>query len=236
MVLMAKHNTYYVTAPHFGEKVRCFPTRQEAHEFVDRKLMRMSKATVEHTQNILDMTDETTSIDDLIHDEYRRLKKKTTIKKVPELNIGSGGKYPSNALSNFAPHPFIIDGVECSSMEGFLQSLKVKDLNMQKHICTLVGKEAKFAGKGKDSWKKKQVLYWQGKEIPRDSDTYTQLIERAYHQLAQNSGFRKALLASGNSTLTHSIGRRKKSETVLTRREFTNILSNIRTQLQNNTL
>lgn len=44
-----------------------------------------------------------------------------------ELDIGSGKDYPSNALSNFAPHPFIIDGVECNSMEGFLQSLKFKD-------------------------------------------------------------------------------------------------------------
>lgn len=26
------------------------------------------------------------------------------------LDIGSGKDYPSNALSNFAPHPFVIDG------------------------------------------------------------------------------------------------------------------------------
>ena len=38
------------------------------------------------------------------------------------LDIGSGKDYPSNALSNFAPHPFVIDGVECNSMEGKLQS------------------------------------------------------------------------------------------------------------------
>ena len=37
------------------------------------------------------------------------------------MEIGSKGKYPSNALSNFAPHPFVMDGVECASMEGFLK-------------------------------------------------------------------------------------------------------------------
>lgn len=38
------------------------------------------------------------------------------------MDIGSGKEYPSNALSNFAPHPFVFDGVECASMEGLLQS------------------------------------------------------------------------------------------------------------------
>ena len=40
------------------------------------------------------------------------------------MDISSGSSYPASSLSNFSPHPFIIDGVECSSMEGFLQSLK----------------------------------------------------------------------------------------------------------------
>jgi len=36
------------------------------------------------------------------------------------MDIGSGNVYPLNSLSNFAPHPFEIDGVKCNSMEGFL--------------------------------------------------------------------------------------------------------------------
>ena len=54
-----------------------------------------------------------------------------------------------SALSNFAPHAFIIDGIECASMEGFLQSLKFSNPEMQKQVCTLVGKAAKFKGKKK---------------------------------------------------------------------------------------
>lgn len=48
------------------------------------------------------------------------------------MDISSGSSYPASSLSNFAPHPFIIDDIECSSMEGFLQSLKFKDENMAK--------------------------------------------------------------------------------------------------------
>ena len=47
------------------------------------------------------------------------------------MDIGSGSGYPAANLSNFHPHQFTIDGVECASMEGFLQSLKFKDPNMQ---------------------------------------------------------------------------------------------------------
>lgn len=61
----------------------------------------------------------------------------------------SGEGYPVSSLSNFAPNPFVIDGVKCSSMEGFLQSLKYNNIDMQKHFCTLVGKQAKFKGKHK---------------------------------------------------------------------------------------
>lgn len=35
------------------------------------------------------------------------------------MDIGSGKGYPSSALSNFAPHEFIIDGITCQSMEDY---------------------------------------------------------------------------------------------------------------------
>lgn len=71
------------------------------------------------------------------------------IRKEIIMDIGSGSGYPSSNLSNFSPHGFVVDGVECASMEGFLQSLKFQDPEMQKHVCTLVGKAAKFKGKKK---------------------------------------------------------------------------------------
>ncbi len=146
------------------------------------------------------------------------------------MDIGSGAGYPAAALSNFAPHPFIIDGVLCNSMEGFLQSLKFKDSEMQKHVCLLVGKAAKFKGKQKKWWKT-QTLNWQDKEIKRDSDEYTQLITRAFDQLFTNDGFRNALAATKGATLTHSMGKNKKNETVLTENEFMKQLNRLRSRL-----
>ena len=148
------------------------------------------------------------------------------------MDIGSGSGYPSSALSNFAPHPFIVDGVECSSMEGFLQSLKFNNPEMQKEICKMVGKQAKFKGKNK-KWYRTQILYWQGIEYKRDSKEYQDLLDKAFDALSENEGFRKALLATKNATLEHSLGKKKIEETVLTKQEFCSRLLKIRTRLQN---
>lgn len=147
------------------------------------------------------------------------------------MDIGSGNGFPSAALSNFAPHPFIIDGVLCNSMEGFLQSLKFKDVQMQEHICLLVGKAAKFKGK-KKKWWKTQTLWWRGKEIKRESEEYQILLDRAFNALSKNESFRKALLATGNATLTHSMGKNDKTKTVLTAQEFCSRLYKIRNELK----
>ena len=147
------------------------------------------------------------------------------------MDIGSGTGFPSCALSNFAPHPFIIDGVECNSMEGFLQSLKFSNPDMQKEICKLVGKAAKFKGK-KKKWWQTQTLFWRGQEIDRHSEEYQVLLDRAFAALAQNSGFRKALLATGDAVLTHSIGKSNPSETVLTKAEFCNRLERLREKIK----
>ena len=50
--------------------------------------------------------------------------------------------------------------------------------------------------------------------------------------ISTNESFKKALLATGNATLTHSIGKTQQSTTVLTRSEFCSRLTKIRTELQ----
>lgn len=166
-----------------------------------------------------------------LHMDMATVERVHTHKEEFTVDIGSGNGYPSAALSNFAPHPFTIDGVECSSMEGFLQSLKFDNVEMQKYVCTLVGKAAKFKGK-KKKWYLTQTLYWQGVAYRRDSPQYQNLLDRAYDALSQNAGFAKALLATGSATLTHSIGKNKISETVLTSQEFCSRLTRLRSQLQ----
>ena len=148
------------------------------------------------------------------------------------MDIGSGAGYPAASLSNFAPHPFVFDGVQVNSMEGFLQSLKFSNPAMQEHVCTLVGKAAKFKGK-KKKWYREQTLYWKGQPIARRSEAYQVLLENAYlAMLYQSNSFRRALKATGNATLTHSMGRSKENETVLTEKEFVNLLTYCRSLIK----
>ena len=147
------------------------------------------------------------------------------------MDIGSGKKYPSNALSNFSPHPFELDGVECASMEGFLQGLKFKNPAMQIEVCKLVGFAAKKKG-SKKNWKQEGVLRWKGEPVDRFADEYQELLDRAYEAMAKNSSFRKALLASNDASFTHSIGKRKEKDTVLTIREFCGRLMRLRAKIK----
>lgn len=147
------------------------------------------------------------------------------------MDIKSGYGYPASSLSNFSPHDFIYDDVPCNSMEGFLQSLKFSSIEMQQYVCLLVGIKAKMKGKNKNWWRK-QTLYWKGKEIDRHSQEYQDLIDGAYDALATNESFRRALLATGNANITHSIGKSKASHTVLTEREFCSRLMRLREEIR----
>lgn len=145
------------------------------------------------------------------------------------MNIGAGNGYPSSALSNFAAHPFILDGVECASMEGFLQSLKFEQEHIQIEVCKLTGMAAKRRGRPRNRrWQSLQKLWWRGVAYSRNSKEYAELLDRAYGALANNSSFQKALLATGKATLTHTIGHNDSSKTVLTEREFVSRLTAIR--------
>jgi predicted NAD-dependent protein-ADP-ribosyltransferase YbiA (DUF1768 family) len=146
------------------------------------------------------------------------------------MEINSKGSYPSNALSNFSHNKFIVDGIECSSMEGFLQALKFENQEAQIITCSLSGFDAKRKGSGRNSyWQSKQTLWWKGKSYPRKSKDYQLLINKAYNCMyEQSESFRNALKASGKSTLSHSIGKNKEKETVLTKNEFCKRLMNLR--------
>lgn len=144
------------------------------------------------------------------------------------MDIGSKSGYPSSSLSNFAGHRFEIDGIQCNSMEGFLQSLKFKEPHIQEEVCKLIGVKAKYKGKPKKWWQT-QILFWRGKEIKRDSKEYQELLDKAYNCMYRDSeSFRNALKASGNATLTHSMGKNDKSKTVLTNTEFCGRLMKLR--------
>jgi len=147
------------------------------------------------------------------------------------MDIRSGAGYPASALSNFAPRQFVFDGVECNSAEGLLQAFKSRYEHVQVEICKLVGFKAKKRG-SEINWKKDQILYWKGVEYKRDSEEYQELLDRAYDaMLEQSESFRKALLATGDAVLKHSIGKRDAAETVLTEREYCSRLTRCRAKI-----
>ena len=154
-----------------------------------------------------------------------------TIHPTTIMDISSKGDYPSGNLSNFAHHPFVFDGVECSSMEGLLQSLKFKDESAQRHVCTLVGKAAKKAGSERNWQQDNHTLWWKGRPIDRLAPEYQQFLDAAFAALASNESFQSALLDTREATLAHSMGEPKPQDTVLTEREFCSRLTAIRSRL-----
>ena len=143
------------------------------------------------------------------------------------MDVGSNNSGVASRLSNFTARRFVFDGVECNSMEGLLQSFKFDKVHIQEEVCKLVGFAAKKRGFKRD-WRTNQMLYWKGVAYARKSEGYQQLLDRAYKALFENEHFRKDLLSTGNAVFTHSIGKHKESETVLTEREFCSRLTRLR--------
>lgn len=157
------------------------------------------------------------------------LLKDTFDPKTNTLDIYSSGLYPANVLSNLAFKPFVFDDVECSSIEGFLQSLKIKDPEEQRKVCILYGGSARKKSKKYLSWTIDKKLYWQGKEYERNSIEYKELLYRAFKTCyEQNVTFRNALNSTKGINLSHNKGKDDINDTVITSKEFIEILLKIR--------
>lgn len=174
-------------------------------------------------------------ISNFIEKDLSSSEQKTRVAVNPKnktMNIISNGEYPSNILSNFyeEAEPFYVDGVACKSMEGFLQSLKVNDSEIQSQICLLSGICAKRAGKPyTKQWQQNQTLYWQGKPYNRHSQEYADLVKKAfYSRYNASKEYRKALKASKGYKLTHTAGYNDPSKSILTTDEFLEITNNLR--------
>jgi predicted NAD-dependent protein-ADP-ribosyltransferase YbiA (DUF1768 family) len=123
------------------------------------------------------------------------------------LDIHSKKPYPSCVLSNFAEHPFVLDGVQVRCMEGLLQSLKVP-AEMQRDFCLLDARSAKELGSAYRWQENGAIFRWSGQHFSRFSKEYWNFLKRAYDAMVdQNSNFAAALLDSGHCILWHSIGK-----------------------------
>lgn len=135
-------------------------------------------------------------------------------------------------LSNLFPHDFRLDGIECASMEGFLQSLKFTSDDAADYVRSLAEMEAYRFGQSGNGWKVDQVLHWNGRDYPRLSAEYHDLLTRAYDALMRNPDFCLTLVATGNATLVHSRGKHDPRDTTLTQWEYLYQLYRLRSSAQ----
>lgn len=143
------------------------------------------------------------------------------------LDIRSNGLYPSNVLSNLCSNGFRFDGMICGSMEGFLQSLKQKDPDRQRQICSMKGGNARKHSV--TSWQTDQTVWWKGRAINRQSQEYAVLVRDAYQAMFdQSERFRTALMQTRGIRLVHSSGHDDPFKTILTPTEFCDILEDMR--------
>ena len=158
---------------------------------------------------------------------FRRLYIKWLEWRGKAVDIWSKSDYPADVLSNLCSNGFRFDGMVCGSMEGFLQSLKQKDKDKQRQICSMKGKNAKkMASTG---WQTDQIVWWKGVAIDRQSEEYGQLVRRAYQEMfEQNERFRTALMSTRGQILYHSRGESNPFKTILTEDELCTILTELR--------
>lgn len=149
------------------------------------------------------------------------------------LDLGSRNGGLGKALSNFMPYSFVMDGVQCGGIEGWLQSLKHEGLEEQEIIAALVGYRAYKVGQIGNDWRNTQTLWWRGKAHPRLSKEYHGLVQRAYDLcFDQNPAFRDRLLDTGTDLMTHVIGHHDPTMTTLTEWEYIYNMYRLRARAQ----
>lgn len=152
------------------------------------------------------------------------------------IDIRSRSKWPGYALSNFYHNSFVLDGISCRSMEGFLQSLKCCHINEQILICKKRGKRAKLFGqhvKGNPDYDiESRGVFWNGVFINRHSEDYQKLLRKAYRAMFdQCPKFREALMSTGSKRLYHTLGNSDPHKTVITEKELCDILTELRDEM-----
>ena len=157
----------------------------------------------------------------------KRLYIKWLVWRGKAIDIWSKSEYPAGVLSNLCSNGFRFDGMVCGSMEGFLQSLKQKDKDKQRQICSMKGKNAKKMTS--TGWQTDQIVWWKTNPIDRQSQDFYQFVSAAYLEMfQQNERFRTALMSTRGMTLFHTRGEQNPYKTILTERELCQILTQLR--------
>lgn len=143
------------------------------------------------------------------------------------IDIRFKGENLEKRLSNLYPYQFTFDGITYASMEAFFGGLRTPDLQEKQKLYTTSGMNSWYMGHN-FSWYEKQEVYYKDRTINRHTKEYDDLITAAFDALFTNEDFKQALKESGNSKLTHTIGKTAKEKTLLTRKEFIGHLYRLR--------
>ena len=134
----------------------------------------------------------------------------------------------SRVLSNLYRKPFIMNELFFGSIEGFLQGLRVSNIDNQVKVFAMDGISAKNIGKLYPI-DKNQTLFFKGVSFNRHSEKYVELYEKAYEWcFIQNETFQKSLYVTMDMELIHSIGKKDPFDTILTEGEFIGQLYRLR--------
>ena len=151
---------------------------------------------------------------------------------MPSLNVASDSPdWRAKRLSNFSDDPFILDGENLASVEGFIQGIKFPERHSLRKLAFIsVGKEAKRLSRQADP--QSRWVWWNGREYPYGTFVHHKLIERAIRaKFEQNQRAMKALLNTGNIKLIHNLGHSEGRRTSLPGKVFCDILTRIREEV-----
>ncbi len=144
------------------------------------------------------------------------------------LNIASGAfESIGKALSNFARRPFVLDGKQYESVEGFYQGLKWSDPVKRAEVAQLSGPDAKSAGRGS----KATSFEYEGKTIDFRSPEHYALMKRAIKaSLEQNPAILAEFQATSPRPMEHKTGRRENPKSGYPSAEFIKTLLEVRSE------
>ena len=148
---------------------------------------------------------------------------------IANIDIAVAQSYPGKFVSNSADHAFVLDGVACTSMDSFLQSLKYRKVSEQVSVCNMNGESAMKIGRAKSAWRLFKKVYWNGKAYKLQSDEFHRLVDRAFEELYwQNSNYRQALLDLRGAKICYGIPEEQLKHAVLSEYEICKRLDMLR--------
>ncbi len=133
-------------------------------------------------------------------------------------------------MSNFAPTPFTIDGVEYASVEGFYVSLLFLEDEKREKVRKLYGIVVKNMGKKS---KLTETTYG-GETFALGSDKHVELIKRAIRaKLEAHPAIATAFVATDPRPIVHDCGHPEPEDTVFPASVFVRILTELRDEFKN---